>query len=54
MVRFEVYRLDGHTFVVFDKIEQREICVCSDYDDWEDAEERAKTIEKLLNENVNK
>lgn len=49
MDRFEMYRLDGRTFVVFDKIEQREICVCSDYDDWEDAEERARQIVELLN-----
>lgn len=50
MERFDVYQFDGSTFVVFDTAEKREICVCSNYDDWEDAEERAKNIAKLLNE----
>lgn len=49
MDRFEINRFDGHTFVVFDKIEQREFCVCSNYEDWEDAEERATQIALLLN-----
>jgi hypothetical protein len=47
--RFDIYQFDHETFVVFDKIEDREICVCSNYDDWEDAEERAKKIVGLLN-----
>jgi hypothetical protein len=42
MQRYIVSQLDGSTFVVIDQNEQREICVCSNYDDWEDAEERAK------------
>jgi hypothetical protein len=49
MDRFEMHRIDGQTFVVFDKVEKREICVCSNYDDWEDAEKRAMQIIKLLN-----
>ena len=49
MNRFDMYQFDGSTFVVFDAIEQREICVCANYDDWEDAEERAKKIVALLN-----
>ena len=38
--------------MVIDQIEKREICVCSNYDDWEDAEERAKEIVLLLNESM--
>ena len=49
-----VSKLDGNTFVVIDQNEQREICVCSNYDDWEDAEERARNIVKLLNESNEK
>lgn len=49
MERFDIYKFDGSTFVVFDTVEKREICVCSNYDDWEDAEERAKNIASLLN-----
>jgi len=54
MQRYIVSKLDGSTFVVIDQTEQREICVCSNYDDWEDAEERAKNIVKLLNESNEK
>jgi len=46
--------MDRSTFVVIDQREQREICICSDYEDWEDAEERAKNIAKLLNESDEK
>lgn len=52
MERFDVYKFDGITFVVFDKLEKREICACSNYDNWEDAEERAKKIAKALNQNL--
>lgn len=49
MSRYIVRQFDESTFIVIDQIEQREICVCSDYDDREDAEERAGKIAKLLN-----
>lgn len=52
MKRFIVYHADGTTFQVVDQVEQREICVCADYDDWEDARERAEKIAALLNEEV--
>jgi hypothetical protein len=32
-----------------DNLQNREICVCSDYDDIEDAKERALEIARLLN-----
>ena len=51
MNRFVVSQFDESTFVVVDQNEQREVCVCSNYYDWVDAEERAKNIMKLLNEN---
>ena len=54
MQRFIVNRFDENTFVVVDRTQQREICICSNYDDWEDAEERARNIVKLLNENNEK
>ena len=54
MHRYIVSPFDGSTFVVVDQKEQREICVCSNYDDWKDAEERARKIVKLLNENNTK
>lgn len=50
MQRYTVSRFDESTFVVIDQNEKREICVCSNYDDWTDAEERAKSIAELLNE----
>jgi len=54
MQRCIVSQMDRSTFVVIDQREQREICICSDYEDWEDAEERAKNIAKLLNESDEK
>jgi hypothetical protein len=49
MQRYIIDQFDKSTYVVIDQNEQREVCVCSNYDDWEDAEERAKKIAKLLN-----
>ena len=49
MHRYVVSQFDGSAFVVIDQMEKREVCVCSNYDDWEDAKERAEKIAKLLN-----
>ncbi len=49
MKRYIVSRFDEDTFVIIDQNEQKEICVCSNYDGWEDAEERASNIVMLLN-----
>jgi len=49
MQRYSFHQSDSSTFVVIDQIEKRGICVCSDYDDWTDAEKRAKKITLLLN-----
>jgi hypothetical protein len=49
--RYYVYQFDGSTFVVADNSDEREICICANYDDWEDAGERAQRIADLLNEN---
>jgi len=54
MQRYIVSRFDGNTFIVVDQKEQREICVCSNYDDVEDAEDRARKIIGLLNESNEK
>ncbi len=52
MQRYIVSQFDGNTFVVIDQVAQREVCVCSDYDDWLDAKERAQKITALLNANA--
>jgi len=52
MPRYIVSQFDESTFIVIDRTEQREICVCSDHDDREDAEERAGKIAKLLNASI--
>jgi hypothetical protein len=49
MERFFVYLLDNNSFVVADQVLSKEICVCSNYDDVEDAEGRANQICFLLN-----
>ena len=49
MQRYAISQFDGSTFQVVDLFEQREICVCSNYDDWADAKERAERIVALLN-----
>ena len=51
MTRYSFYRFDTNTYVVFDRDEQREICVCSNYGELSDAEHRAQTIATLLNQN---
>lgn len=51
MPRYSLYQFDGSTFVGFDHVEQREIRVCSDYDENIDAENRARMIVALLNGN---
>ncbi len=52
MQRYTVSQFDGDTFVVIDQIEQREICICTNYDDWEDGRQRALTIASLLNKDI--
>ena len=49
MQRYIVSQFDGSTFVIIDRKENREICVCSEYDEREDAKERAEKIAILLN-----
>jgi hypothetical protein len=52
MQRYIVSRFDGGTFVVIDQTENREVCVCSEYDERKDARERAEKIATLLNASV--
>ena len=54
MQRYIVNRFDANTFVIIDQNEHREVCVCSNYDDMEDAEDRARKIAGLLNESNKK
>jgi hypothetical protein len=49
MKRYAVFQVDLSTFQVIDTQDQREICVCSDYDEKEDAKERAEKIVASLN-----
>lgn len=49
MDRHSVNQFDARTFVVVDEKEKREICICGNYDEIEDAEARAKNIAFLLN-----
>jgi hypothetical protein len=50
MQRYVVSQFDGGTFQVIDQREQREVCVCADYDDSDGAMERAERIADLLNQ----
>jgi hypothetical protein len=52
--RYYISQFDGDTYQIIDSAENREICVCLNYDEWEDAEQRAKNIAKLLNESNEK
>jgi hypothetical protein len=54
MQRYIVSQFDVNTFVVIDQNEQREICVCSNYDNFEDAEDRVIKIVGLLNKSNEK
>jgi len=51
MQRYIVSQFDGNTFIVIDQKEQREFCVCGNYENWKDAKERAEKIAALLNVN---
>ena len=50
MQRYIVSQFDGNAFVVIDQTEQREVCICGNYEDWVDAKERAEKIALLLNQ----
>jgi hypothetical protein len=52
MQRYVVHQFDGSTFVVIDQTEKREVCICSEHDEREDAKERAEKIAVLLNASV--
>jgi len=51
MQRYVINQFDSDTFIVFDEREKREICICSNYGEWRDAEKRAREIVVLLNGN---
>lgn len=50
MKRYTVNMFDNDTFQVIDQSEQREICVCSNFADFDDAKKRANKIAVLLNQ----
>jgi hypothetical protein len=53
MQRYTVNQVDGSTYQVVDLQYKREICVCSEFDETEDAKKRADSIALLLNNNEN-
>lgn len=48
--RYYVSQFDGDTYQIVDTLENREVCVCSNYDNFWDAAERAEKIAKMLND----
>jgi len=49
MQRYGINQFDSDTFVVIDNYENREVCVCGNYQEWTDAEKRARQIANVLN-----
>lgn len=49
MERYYVYQFDSETYVVADGAANREICICSEFGEVPDAEQRAMSIAGLLN-----
>lgn len=49
MQRYAIFQVDLSMFQVIDTQDQREIYVCSNYDEKEDAKDRAEKIAALLN-----
>ena len=47
--RYYISQFDSDTYQIIDSVTDREICVCSNYDKWKDAKERARKIILLLN-----
>jgi hypothetical protein len=48
MPNYSIHQVDANTFVVANTAQGREICVCNNYDEWDDAGLRAETIAWLL------
>ena len=49
MKRYRVDQFDSETWIVADSIENREVCICGDYEGWRDGKRRAHLIAGLLN-----
>lgn len=47
--KYTTYQLDASTYIVYDQIDEKEICVCSEYEDGVLPEIRAKMIIDALN-----
>lgn len=52
MKRYQVSQFDSNTYIVLDTDANREICICGNYQRWNEAEERAQQIATLLNEHL--
>jgi hypothetical protein len=48
--RYYVSQFDANTYQIVDSLENREVCVCSNYENFWDAAERAEKIAKVLND----
>jgi hypothetical protein len=49
MLRYGIYRFDCNTYIVFDRMTNKEICVCSGYEGGRNYKKRAQTIARSLN-----
>lgn len=49
MKRYRVSQFDSETWIVADSVENREVCICGDYQGWRDGKRRAHLIAGLLN-----
>ncbi len=53
MQRYAVNQFDTDTFVVVDKLQNREVCICGNYEGGMDAKIRAHQIAIALNKQIN-
>lgn len=49
MERYHVNQFDLETFIVIDNVDEREVCICADINDIEDAKSKAEKIAAALN-----
>ena len=49
MRRFGIYKYDMSTYIVVDRELNRELCICTSYEEGSDFKSRAKTIASALN-----
>ncbi len=50
MEKYNYYKFDEQTYVVYDVLLKQEFCVCTDYEGREDSESRAQLLVNVLND----